>query len=269
MRMSQKSRPQTDILVSNWIVDPIYSKINELIGDDATFVETKNCSQATFVVGMSPVVRPGLGPQVLRLRLNRSGDGPPTTTPVTITLLKGTTSIGSWIRFLATAAEFEEFEILLGTDQIALITANGGQYSDLNVRVSVPDCSGSSSSGGGIDFCGCFDIPTTLTATVSYLLGSGDLDGTITLSYYPPTNPPQLGYWWGYRTLSDRTEPVGVTCIDGVIHIGIDFGCATPFSGPAQVNCDPLQLQFDTPIIPGSACGCDIHPCQVRVIITA
>jgi hypothetical protein len=191
--MTQVARPTADDQRGNWSPTPLSPHLNGVTANDGSpVVSGSNPPGDAFEVKLGGVALPGIGAQVLTVRL--LGDG---TTQVIVALLQGNQPIAYGV-FTPTTT-FQNYTLTLTADQIAQIS----DYTNLHVEVvagniSTPCCVNS--------------MPPVLTATFSAATGTCDcLDGVSV----PLVWNVALGGWSGSAPACNGTLDFSFTCQSG------------------------------------------------------
>ena len=67
--MVQKARPVSDASTGNWVVTPLYEKIDEAVPSDADFVSSDQPDFDSFLVKLASLNEPKSGAHTLTVRL--------------------------------------------------------------------------------------------------------------------------------------------------------------------------------------------------------
>src|ERR1043166_5160137 len=218
--MNQKSRPDMDILVNGWTLTPVFSKVNEPVPNDSTFVTTAVSPQgAMFVVKLRNLEWPQEGTQTLTTRIRKTDSND---LPITVCLRQGQLLIA--VETFEPTQSFEDYSIELTADQQEVIT----DYTDLNVTVIAGAIS--------VDCCPSVTLPAVVHAT--YSNGSNGCE---------PLNGTTVPLVWngvshtGVITCPWQQGPSGLDfrCLSGLLRLS-SSGCAqfsalTPLSDRKSV----------------------------------
>jgi hypothetical protein len=144
--MAQFARPSADISVGGWTATPLWEKLDEVTPDDTTTEITSGNNPTTngFEVRVTGITDPDDNTgHVVRARVKKNSSGG-RQIDFTFTLVQGSTTIATWSAPDVTNA-YETFTHNLTEGEAGNIT----DYSDLRVRVSANDATGSGPGRSG------------------------------------------------------------------------------------------------------------------------
>lgn len=171
--MAQFGRPASDVAAGSWTTTPLWSKINEVVADDTSFI-TDAAAGGVAEVGLSSVVDPlSSTGHIIRVRAKR---GASAGTQLAVALYQGATQIAAFTQASLTTA-FVTYTFTLSGAQADAIT----DYTNLRFRLQ-----GNTSSAVTVSWAE-FEVPdtgTTVPLAASSAAGSG------TLGLTAPTQVP-------------------------------------------------------------------------------
>jgi hypothetical protein len=128
--MGQSARPSADISDGGWAPSPLFSKLNELLPDDGSFVSSPDDpDHKTFEVQLSKMAAPKAGAQQLRVRLRRTNTS--ANIYAKIMLLQGEDTIIAERIVRNPSTDFEDYVLNVSAAEQQEIT----NYEDLHVSV--------------------------------------------------------------------------------------------------------------------------------------